>query len=52
MTPGQARLQVHNKDPAMALDIVAWGAITFGLTVAVQLPFYLIAQFTKTDKVN
>lgn len=36
----------------MALDIVAWGAITFGLTVFIQGIFFAIATFFKTDKVN
>ncbi len=36
----------------MALDIVSWGAITFGLTVGIQAIFFLIATLAKTDKVG
>lgn len=35
----------------MALDIVAWGAITFGLTAGIQIAFFLLATFLKTDRV-
>lgn len=36
----------------MALDIVAWGAITFGLTAGIQIAFFLLATFLKTDRVT
>jgi len=35
----------------MALDIVAWGAITFGFCVVIQGFFFIIATVYKTDKV-
>lgn len=34
------------------LDIVAWGAITFGFAAGINIFFFLLALIFKTDKVN